>query len=131
MTVILSSGYGRLHLAQSAEWLGRAGVWVGLVCGWVPKNPNSWLVRLCSKFVGRNLSAGMKKRAIKLVCGQIFYVKDCFALRDSFSVGDCMIGSQHLLGQCLVGIQKAICGNTQREKAPYFMCALARGMVGR
>ena len=69
MTVILSSGYGRLHLAQSAEWLGRAGVWVGLVCGWVPKNPNSWLVRLCSKFVGRNLSAGMKKRAIKLENG--------------------------------------------------------------
>ena len=69
MLSILSSGYGRLHLAQSADWLGKASVKVKLVCGWVPKNPNSWLVRLCSKIIGRNLSAGMKKRAIVLLNG--------------------------------------------------------------
>ena len=66
MTSILSSGYGRLHLAQSAEYLGRAGVDVKLVCGWVPKNPDSWLVRLCSKIVGRNLAPGLRKRLIVL-----------------------------------------------------------------
>ena len=66
MTTILSSGYGRLHLAQSAEYLGRAGVDVKLVCGWVPKNPDSWLVRLCSKIVGRNLAPGLRKRLIVL-----------------------------------------------------------------
>lgn len=69
MISILSSGYGRLHLAQSADWLGKASVEVKLVCGWVPKNPNSWLVRLCSKIIGRNLSAGMNKRAVALANG--------------------------------------------------------------
>ena len=67
--IILSSGYGRLHLAQSADWLGKAGVDVKLVCGWVPKNPDSWLVRLCSKIVGRNLASGLRKRAITLAAG--------------------------------------------------------------
>lgn len=66
MTSILSSGYGRLHLAQSSDWLDKAGVAVKLLCGWVPKNPDSWLVRLCSKIVGRNLTPGLKKRMIVL-----------------------------------------------------------------
>lgn len=66
---VLSSGYGRLHLAQSADWLCKDGVAVKLVCGWVPLNPDSWLVRFCSKLAGRNLSAGMKKRAVVLANG--------------------------------------------------------------
>jgi len=66
---ILSSGYGRLHLAQSADWLSKAGVDVKLVCGWVPKNPDSWLVWLCSKIVGRNLAPGLRKRTITLAAG--------------------------------------------------------------
>ena len=66
MNVILSIGYGRLHLVQSADWLGKASVRVKLVCGWVPRNPCGWLVRFCSKIVGRDLSAGMKKRAINI-----------------------------------------------------------------
>ena len=66
MILILSSGYGRLHLSQSAEYLGKAGVVVKLVCGWVPKNPNSWIVRLCSRIVGRDLAPGLRKRAITL-----------------------------------------------------------------
>ena len=69
MTSILSSGYGRLHLTQSADWLGKVGVSVKLICGWVPRNPDGWLVRLCSKIIGRNLSPGMKKRAITLKNG--------------------------------------------------------------
>ena len=69
MKSILSSGYGRLHLAQSADWLGKAGVNVKLICGWVPQKTDSWLVRLCSKLVGRDISPGLKKRRIKLSCG--------------------------------------------------------------
>ena len=69
MTSILSSGYGRLHLAQSADWLAKVGVSVKLICGWVPRNPDGWLVRLCSKIIGRNLTPGMKKRAITLQNG--------------------------------------------------------------
>ena len=72
LTTILSSGYGRLHLAQSSEWLDKAGVEVKLVCGWVPRNPHGLLVCLCSRLVGRNLSDGMAKRAIKLSgCGEV------------------------------------------------------------
>lgn len=66
MTSILSSGYGRLHLALSAEFLGKVGVSVRLICGWVPQNPDSWFVRLCSKIIGRNLAPGLKKRIIVL-----------------------------------------------------------------
>lgn len=73
ITTLLSSGYGRLHLAQSAEYLGKADVAVKLICGWVPKNPNSWLVKLCSKVVGRNLSPGLRKRAITLPKGGKVY----------------------------------------------------------
>lgn len=69
LKVVLSSGYGRLHLAQAADWLSKAEVSVKLVCGWVPKNPDGWLVRFCSKLVGRNLSSGMRKRAITLSNG--------------------------------------------------------------
>ena len=64
MTSILSSGYGRLHLVQSADWLCKMGVSVKLICGWVPRNPDGMLVRLCSKIIGRDLSPGMKKRTI-------------------------------------------------------------------
>lgn len=70
---ILSSGYGRLHLVQSAEWLGRAGVEVRFLCGWVPRNTGGWIVRLCSWIVGRNLAPGLKKRAISLKSGGKVY----------------------------------------------------------
>ena len=69
ITAIISSGHGRLHFAQSAEWLARAGVAVKLVCGWVPRRADSLLVKVCSRIVGRNLSAGMKKRAQALAGG--------------------------------------------------------------
>lgn len=73
MISILSSGYGRLHLAQAAECLGKVGIDVKLVCGWVPKNPDSWLVCLCSRLVGRNLAPGLRKRTITLgVGGEVF-----------------------------------------------------------
>jgi len=64
MKVCLSIGYGRLHLVTAAECLAKAGVGVRLICGWVPRNPDGALVRLCSKIVGRDLSSGMRKRTI-------------------------------------------------------------------
>ena len=62
--VALSIGYGRLHLMMAAEWLARAGCRVRLICGWVPRNPDGWLVRLCSWLIGRDLSSGMRKRVL-------------------------------------------------------------------
>lgn len=69
MTSILSCGYGRLHLMQSAEYLGKIGVHVKLLCGWVPYKADSWVVRVCSRIVGRNLAAGFRKRQIELSSG--------------------------------------------------------------
>lgn len=66
MKVALSIGFGRLHLVQSAAHLAAAGCGVRLICGWVPKNPTGRMVRFCSKVVGRDLSYGMKKRAIRI-----------------------------------------------------------------
>lgn len=66
MTAIISSGLGRLHFAQSAYWISRFGVDIRFVCGWVPKNPNNFIVQLCSWLLGRNLSAGLRKRSISL-----------------------------------------------------------------
>lgn len=62
--VILSIGHGRLHLITSAHWIAKAGVAVRLICGWIPRNPNGLLVRMASWVVGRDLSAGFRKRAI-------------------------------------------------------------------
>lgn len=66
MRVILSIGLGRLHFVDTASSLARANVEVLLICGWVPRKPNSLLVKLASKIVGRDLSSGMKKRIIKV-----------------------------------------------------------------
>lgn len=64
MKIVMSTGHGRLHLVTAAEWLAKAGVTIRLVCGWIPRNSNGWLVRLCSRVVGRDLSKGMAKRTI-------------------------------------------------------------------
>lgn len=66
MKVVLSTGYGRLHLLSSAESLAKAGCEVVLFCGWVPKRPNGLLVRFCSRLIGRDLSYGMRKRSVKI-----------------------------------------------------------------
>ena len=91
MISIISSGLGRLHFAQTAEWLNKVGINVKLVCGWVPRNPDNLLVKVCSKLLGRNLSAGFKKRAIKVqgkseVCSCPFAE---FAAVGIFHVGGC------------------------------------------
>lgn len=64
MKVVLSIGYGRLHLVTTAEWLAKCDVAIRLVCGWVPRRSSGFLVKLCSVLVGRDLSFGLKKRLI-------------------------------------------------------------------
>lgn len=65
MRILLSIGYGRLHLIQSASYLAKRGIAVGVILGWVPKRANSVFVRLCSRMVGRDLSLGFRKRLVK------------------------------------------------------------------
>lgn len=62
MKVVISIGLGRLHLMSSAEWLAKAGIDISMICGWVPRNSRGWMVRVCSRIVGRDLSYGMAKR---------------------------------------------------------------------
>ena len=64
ISVVLSIGHGRLHLVTSAQWLEKVGIRVSLICGWVPRNAKSFLVCVCSRIVGRDLSYGMAKRQI-------------------------------------------------------------------
>lgn len=60
---ILSIGFGRLHLMQSAQYLAAIDdIAIRLVCGWVPRRPTSVVVRFCSRIMGRDLSFGMSKR---------------------------------------------------------------------
>lgn len=71
MKVILSTGHGRLHLVQSATWLRKAGVDVTMLTGWIPKNPDGWIVKLASKMVHRDLSFGMKMRQVPELEGHV------------------------------------------------------------
>ena len=62
--VILSTGQGRLHLITAAKSIAAAGVDLSVITSWVPRNPTGFLVRFCSRMVGRDLSFGMKNRII-------------------------------------------------------------------
>lgn len=63
MKIVLSIGLGRLHLMQSAAYLVEyTEIKLRLVCGWMPKQANSFMVRMCSKLVGRDISYGISKR---------------------------------------------------------------------
>lgn len=64
MNVVMSCGYGRLHLVSSVKFLAKSGCPIRFICGWVPKNASGRLVGLCSRVVGRDLSSGMRKRVI-------------------------------------------------------------------
>ena len=64
--VVVSTGHGRLHLAQSVCAFATLGLKVRLICGWVPKRADGIIVRLVSKVVGRDISSGLRKRQIKL-----------------------------------------------------------------
>ena len=63
MKVLLSIGYGRLHLLQSARYLSaHPDIELTIICGWVPKRVNSLPIKVCSWLIGRDLSFGMAKR---------------------------------------------------------------------
>ena len=65
MKVILSTGIGRLYLAQSAFYLKKAGVNICVITGWIPKHPDGFFVKIASKITGhKNLAAGLKKRQL-------------------------------------------------------------------
>lgn len=60
--VILSTGIGRLHLVQSAQWLLRANVDLTVIQGWVPVLPVcmlNWIGRVIQR---PNFAPGMLKR---------------------------------------------------------------------
>lgn len=62
MTVVLSTGIGRLHLVQSAEWIDKAGVKIKLIQGWVPRQ-SAMLLNILGKLIGhKGLAYGMQKR---------------------------------------------------------------------
>lgn len=109
MRVVLSIGYGRLHLVSTAQWLAKAGVVIKLVCGWVPQNPNGWLVRLCSWVIGRDLSKGMAKRMIRIpavkVCALSFadFVDQGMRLANRLIFGGRYNSEVSSLGWCFFG----------------------------
>lgn len=66
LEVILSIGYGRLHLVQAALHIAKRPFInsIRLVLGWVPRQTDSRFIRLCSWMLHRNLMSGMRKRMI-------------------------------------------------------------------
>lgn len=62
--VVLATGHGPLHFIESGTWIARSGVRLRMILGWVPKNADSFLCRLTSKVVGRDLSVGFKRRML-------------------------------------------------------------------
>lgn len=99
MKIVLSIGYGRLHLVSSAEWLAKVGVAVRLVCGWVPRNPNGWLVRLCSKVIGRDLSKGMSKRVISKPGVEVCAMPTADFVDQGLRLVDCVLFKNHFHGE--------------------------------
>ena len=95
LRVAISTGQGRLHLMQSADWLAKSGVMVRVITGWIPKSPDNIIVRVASWIVGRNLTPGFRKRLegcercdvctcswtefldhiMRLVCRKVFHFK--------------------------------------------------------
>lgn len=74
VSVVISTGIGRLHLFQSALAIHDAGIHVVVVTGWVPSRADSLMVRLASFVVRRDLRPGMEKRLMS----RAFPVKSCF-----------------------------------------------------
>lgn len=62
--VVLATGHGPLHFIESGTWIAKSGVKIRMILGWVPKNADSFLCRLASKVVGRDLTVGFKRRML-------------------------------------------------------------------
>ena len=62
--VVLATGHGPLHFIESGMWIAKSGIQLRVIFGWVPKRADSFLCRMASKIVGRDLSAGLKRRML-------------------------------------------------------------------
>ena len=69
--VVLATGHGPLHFIESGTWIAKSGVRLRMILGWVPKNADSFLCRLASKVIGRDLSVGFKRRMLPDVLFEI------------------------------------------------------------
>jgi glycosyltransferase involved in cell wall biosynthesis len=73
---------------QSAVHLEKQGIEIALVQGWVPRDTDSWLVKLATRIVGReSLIAGLQKRMPEEFSGKIkscafseFFLQLCFLI---------------------------------------------------
>ena len=74
MKVILSSGLGPLHFVSSACYISRCIEDLNFICGYVPRNANSLLLKLVAFFRGKKINAAIKKHQI-WDCG--FKVSSC------------------------------------------------------
>lgn len=63
--VVLATGHGPLHFIESGTWIAKSGVRLRMILGWIPKRADSFLCRMASKIVGRDLSAGFKRRMLQ------------------------------------------------------------------
>ena len=67
MKAIVATGFGKLHLHETARALAGAGVEVNFLTGWVPKDNQTALVDLLGKFLGeKHLAARMAARQIRI-----------------------------------------------------------------
>ncbi|MBN7816351.1 glycosyltransferase family 4 protein [Algoriphagus pacificus] len=65
---VIISTFGPLHLIKSAEFLSYFAN-VKVIQGWIPNRFNSFLLRIASKIVGRDLSISIKKRTPEILVG--------------------------------------------------------------
>lgn len=128
--VVMSIGLGRLHLVQSAKYIAKTGVDLRLICGWVPKNANSWMVRLASWVSGRNLSPGLSKR---LIPDANFEVRACAIAESIDEILRVFCRLLHKSTHCVSSLGWRIFGFASRKhikEADIFHCRSGAGQGG-
>ena len=71
LSIIISTGIGRLHLVQSAIWLSRNGLDVTLIQGWVPALSERSLSWVGHRIGHPRLAYGMRQRCPAELYGRI------------------------------------------------------------
>lgn len=116
---VLMTTLGRSHFIVAADALVRQGANLKLMQGWVPRNLNSWLVKICARIVGRkSFVAGLAKRRTPALEGRIIcepMAEWVYALL-SLTVGKCSTRLNHLV----VRIAFAVHGWTTRRHLKNF-----------
>lgn len=62
--VILATGHGPLHFIESGTWIAKSGIRLRMIFGWVPQRADSFLCRMASQIIGKDLSVGFKRRML-------------------------------------------------------------------